>query len=158
MDNNQLSDSLMITAYCKSKYFKKDFCTYSPNLIWQHAFGSGKPNDFLVYGLLLDASHFSTTRTWKPCLWFSEIKKCFASTSDTNASRLIHESLNRLETAKHLTRTTIGHRNPSDESNDIKIKFDLKTHFDSDKKRATYDPLYDDNPHEDSESSDEIPF
>ena len=157
MNDNQLSDSLMITAYCKSKYFKKDYCMFVPNLIW-HLFGAGNSNDMLVYGLLLDASHFSTTRTWKPCLWLSEIKKCFASTSATNASRLIHESLNRLETAKHLTRTTIGHRNPSDESNDIKIKFDLKTHFDPDKKRATYDPLYDDNPHEDSVFSDEIPF
>ena len=157
MDNDQLSDSLMITAYCKSKYFKKDYCMFVPNLIW-HLFGAGNPNDMLVYGLLLDASHFSTTRTWKPCLWLSEIKKCFASTSDTNASRLIHESLNRLETAKHLTRTTIGHRNPSDESNDIKIKFDLKTHFDPDKNRATYDPLYGDNPREDSGLSDEIPF
>jgi len=157
MKEYQLSDSLMITAYCKSKYFKKDYCMFVPNLIW-HLFGAGNSNDMLVYGLLLDASHFSTTRTWKPCLWLSEIKKCFASTSDTNASRLIHESLNRLETAKHLTRTTIGHRNHSDESNDIKIKFDLKTHFDPDKKRATYDPLYDDNPHEDSGLSDEIPF
>ena len=157
MDNNQLSDSLMITAYCKSKYFKKDYCMFFPNLIW-HLFGAGNPNDMLVYGLLLDASHFSTTRTWQPCLWLSEIKKCFASTSATNASRLIHESLNRLETAKHLTRTTIRQRNLSDEFNDIRIKFDLKTHFDPDKNRATYDPLYDDNPHEDSESSDEVPF
>ena len=157
MDNNQLSDSLMITAYCKSKYFKKDYCMFVPNLIW-HLFGAGNSNDMLVYGLLLDASHFSTTRTWQPCLWLSEIKKCFASTSATNASRLIHESLNRLETAKHLTRTTIRQRNLSDEFNDIRIKFDLKTHFDPDKNRAIYDPLYADNPHEDSVFSDEIPF
>jgi len=157
MKEYQLSDSLMITAYCKSKYFKKDYCMFVPNLIW-HLFGAGNSNDMLVYGLLLDASHFSTTRTWKPCLWFSEIKKCFASTSATNASRLIHESLNRLETAKHLTRTTIRQRNLSDEFNDIRIKFDLKTHFDPDKNRATYDPLYTDNPHEDSVLSDEIPF
>ena len=157
MNDKQLSDSLMITAYCKSKYFKKDYCMFVPNLIW-HLFGAGNSNDMLVYGLLLDASYYPSTRTWKPCLWFSEIKKCFASTSATNASRLIHESLNRLETAKHLTRTTMGQRNLSNEFNDIRIKFDLKTHFDPDKNRATYDPLYDDNPHEDSESSDEIPF
>jgi hypothetical protein len=157
MKEFQLSDSLMITAYCKSKYFKKDYCMFVPNLIW-HLFGAGNPNDMLVYGLLLDASHFSTTRTWKPCLWFSEIKKCFASTSATNASRLIHESLNRLETSKHLTRTTIGQSNLSDVFNDVRIKFDLKTHFDPDKKKATYDPLYADNPHEDSVFSDEIPF
>ena len=44
----------MITAYCKSKYFKKDYCMFVPNLIW-HLFGAGSPNDMLVYGLLLDA-------------------------------------------------------------------------------------------------------
>ena len=109
MDNNQLSDSLMITAYCKSKYFKKDYCMFVPNLIW-HLFGAGRPNDMLVYGFLMDACKYPLTRNWRATLWSSEMLRCFASTSGTNTSRLVLSSLDRLERAKHFTRTVLKQR------------------------------------------------
>ena len=109
MNNNQLSNSLMITAYCKSKYFKKDYCMFVPNLIW-HLFGAGRPNDMLVYGFLMDACKYPLTRNWRANLWSSEMLRCFASTSGTNTSRLVHSSLDRLERAKHFTRTVLKQR------------------------------------------------
>ena len=109
MNNNELSDSLMITAYCKSKYFKKDYCMFVPNLIW-HLFGAGRPNDMLVYGFLMDACKYPLTRNWRATLLSSEMLRCFASTSGTNTSRLVHSSLDRLERAKHFTRTVLKQR------------------------------------------------
>ena len=143
MDNTQLSDSLMITAYCKSKYFKKDYCMFVPNLIW-HLFGAGRPNDMLVYGFLMDACKYPLTRNWRATLWSSEMLQCFASTSSANTSRLVHSSLDRLERAKHFTRTVLKQRE------DLQVTewmFELKTHFEPGLNRATYDPMYaDDKP------------
>jgi hypothetical protein len=143
MDNNQLSDSLMTTAYCKSKYFKKDYCMFAPNLIW-HLFGAGNPNDMLVYGFLMDACKYSLTRKWQATLRHAEILQCFASTSGANTSRLVHSSLDRLETAKHFTRTVLKQREDLQET---EWMFELKTHFEPRLNRATYDPMYaDDKP------------
>tara|TARA_Y100001954_G_C15733701_1_gene564631 strand:- start:112 stop:582 length:471 start_codon:yes stop_codon:yes gene_type:complete len=143
MNNNELSDSLMITAYCKSKYFKKDYCMFVPNLIW-HLFGAGRPNDMLVYGFLMDACKYPLTRNWRATLWSSEMLRCFASTSGTNTSRLVHSSLDRLERAKHFTRTVLKQHEDLQEA---EWMFELKTHFEPALNRATYDPMYaDDKP------------
>ena len=70
--------------------------------------------------------------------------RCFASTSGANTSRLVHSSLDRLERAKHFTRTVLKQRE------DLQVTewmFELKTHFEPGLKRATYDPMYaDDKP------------
>ena len=143
MNNNELSDSLMITAYCKSKYFKKDYCMFVPNLIW-HLFGAGRPNDMLIYGFLMDACKYPLTRNWRATLWSSEMLRCFASTSGTNTSRLVHSSLDRLERAKHFKRTVLK------QHEDLQVTewmFVLKAHFESALNRVTYDPMYaDDKP------------
>ena len=133
----------MITAYCKSKYFKKDYCMFVPNLIW-HLFGAGNPNDMLVYGFLMDACKYPLTRNWRATLWSSEMLRCFASTSGANTSRLVHSSLDRLERAKHFTRTVLKQR---EDLQDIEWLFALKAHFVSETGKATYDPMYaDDKP------------
>ena len=143
MNNNELSDSLMITAYCKSKYFKKDYCMFVPNLIW-HLFGAGRPNDMLVYGFLMDACKYPLTRNWRATLSSSEMLRCFASTSGTNTSRLVHSSLDRLERAKHFKRTVLKQHEDLQET---EWMFELKTHFEPALNRATYNPMYaDDKP------------
>ena len=116
---------------------------FVPNLIW-HLFGAGNPNDMLVYGFLMDACKYPLTRNWQATLRSAEILRCFASTNGANTSRLVHSSLDRLETAKHFTRTVLKQREDLQET---EWMFELKTHFEPRLNRATYDPMYaDDKP------------
>ena len=116
---------------------------FVPNLIW-HLFGAGRPNDMLVYGFLMDACKYPLTRNWRATLWSSEMLRCFASTSGANTSRLVHSSLDRLERAKHFTRTVLKQHEDLQET---EWMFELKTHFEPALNRATYDPMYaDDKP------------
>ena len=116
---------------------------FVPNLLW-HLFSAGRPNDMLIYGFLMDACKYPLTRNWRATLWSSEMLRCFASTSGTNTSRLVHSSLDRLERAKHFTRTVLKQHEDLQET---EWMFELKTHFEPALNRATYDPMYaDDKP------------
>ena len=111
---------------------------FVPNLIW-HLFGAGRPNDMLVYSFLMDACKYPLTRNWRATVSSSEMLRCFASISGTNTSRFVHSSLDRLERAKHFTRTVLKKR---EELQETEWMFELKTHFEPALNRAIYDPMY----------------